>query len=187
MAQLKKLFKLATAMKRYLLLLTGALAIANIAGIMPFYSLGLMEVKTEIQKELGNEGALQKLVIADVELSDKSVFSWVEAGEFSYMGRMYDMAHCQKMAGYTVFFVIQDEKEDNLLALLKVFYQDNHQNGESNSPLSHLLKNITKDFIPCSVTAELQAPLSTNSGLSTRVPGSICAGFSSAPIIPPGA
>ena len=174
-------------MKRFLILLTGALAIANIAGIMPFYSLGLMEVKTEIQKELSNEMALQKLVIADAELSDRTVFNWVEGGEFNYQGKMYDMARMEKKEGYTLFFVIQDEKEDNLLTLLKVFYQDNHQNGEGNSPLSHLLKNLTKDFIPCSITAETLPVLLIHTFFCTHITGSISEGFSSTPLIPPGA
>lgn len=174
-------------MKRIVLLITGALAIANIAGIMPFYSLGLLEVKREMQKELGKEWALDKLVIADQELNNRSVFHWVEADEINYRGSMYDIARSEKEEGYTVFYVIKDEKENNLLNLLRGFYRDHHQNGESESPLSLLLEHITKDFVPCLETVKVEPLLLTHIRISVKVIGSPSDGFCTQPLIPPGA
>ncbi|MFN8288375.1 MAG: hypothetical protein U0V74_16580 [Chitinophagales bacterium] len=171
-------------MKRFLILFAGALAFANIAGIMPFYTLGLMEVKNEMRKELADPATLQKLEITESELNDHSVFQWVEGSEFSYQGKMYDMARQEKRDGYFVFYVVQDEKEDNLLSMLKVFYQD-HQESKDHSPLSNLVKNIAKDFVSVFDTIKID-PLNVLSAHSlTEIVGNLSEGFSTALIVPP--
>lgn len=135
-------------MKKVLVVFAGFLAIAHIAGFMPFYAVLVMELKNEVAVEMGHTANNKCLVISGAEFKDPALFRQVEEGEYSYKGSMYDVVRIEKKGDTYVLYGIQDNKEDYLHALLKsVFQNDEEQSKKSQSPLAHLMKDISKDYV----------------------------------------
>ena len=137
-------------MKKALAIIFVLLAFAHIAGLTPFYFYALQEIKTEMSLELAKQSSFQKLVVSTDEYKDASVFQTKEENEFSYRGRMYDFKAVVKEGGNYVFYVLEDEKETTLTAILKnMFDTADGSSKNTKSPFGNLLKNSEKDFVNC--------------------------------------
>ena len=137
-------------MKKALAIVFVLLAFAHIAGLTPFYFYVLQEIKTEMSIELANQATLQKLVVSADEYKDASVFKTKEENEFSYRGRMYDFKTVVREGSNYVFYVLEDEKETTLMAVLKnMFDTADGSSKNTKSPFGNLLKNFEKDFVNC--------------------------------------
>lgn len=133
-------------MKRIFGILIAALAIIHIAGVTPFYIAALQFIKQEVTVELSAASELTTIEVSTTELADAKVFTRLEEGEFLYRGKLYDYKTEEKTAKGYVFYALEDEQEGALQAALCSVYNNNHP-GKTQSPLSKLLKDFSKDYI----------------------------------------
>jgi hypothetical protein len=164
-------------MKRTLSIIITFIALTNIVGFMPLYFSALQEIKSEVNLKLANASNLQKLIIPDAEYSTRAIFAMCDENEFQFKGQMYDYTSMKKVAGGYMFYVIEDNKESNLIDFIKSFYGQSNESGKSSkTPITHLLKNFSKDFVG-SFSKKFMLPLSSATCLSFCKAKDTCPGY----------
>ncbi|MFN8298166.1 MAG: hypothetical protein U0T75_03600 [Chitinophagales bacterium] len=148
-------------MKRILGILIAALAIIHIAGVTPFYIAVLQFIKQEVTVELSNANRLTKVAVSATELTDPTVFSRLEEGEFVYRGKLYDFKKEEHTGEGLIFYALEDEKESALQAALSFLYS-NTAPGKTSSPLGKLLKDFSKDYLANGVDVMPTSTLTVN-------------------------
>jgi len=163
-------------MKKALSIILIFIALTNIVGFMPLYYTALQEIKSEVKLKISNNSDLQPLEITSIEYNNPSVFRMAEENEFLFNGRMYDFKSIKKIGGSYIFYALEDNKESNLISLLKAVYEADAGNKQGKGPLANLLKNFSKDFVACS-SPKLLLPASTILQLLFSANKNTCTGY----------
>ena len=171
-------------MKRTLSIVLIFLALAHVAGFVPFYFYALEEIKTEVNLKLSTESNLQKVVVSTEEYNDVSVFKQEEENEFSFRGKMYDFKTVVKDGNNYVFYALADEKETTLISFLKNVFDHTSNSSKNKSPFSNLLKSFDKDFVG-TTTPKFIAVVSTNTFVTVHFNQKTSEGYYSIPSSPP--
>jgi hypothetical protein len=102
-------------LKKVLVYTTLALFLFNSIGYYLLFEMNQYLIKKEMSREIvKNQKPLIMLCIADVEQDDD--FRRIHKGEIQFKGKMYDIAREYKSGHTSVFFCLQDTREDNLMA-----------------------------------------------------------------------
>ncbi len=76
------------------------------------------KIKKEVKKSILAgipEEDLSIIRLSDIQMQDVRIFSYVEAHEFLYYGKMYDIVRSTKVGDTTIFHCIYDDKETKLV------------------------------------------------------------------------
>ena len=134
-------------MKKALPVILIFLALAHVAGIMPFYFYLLDGIKGEMTIALRHESNLHKIVVTGAEHNNPSTFQQTDESEFTFKGQMYDFKSVEKCGADYIFYGINDNKETNLIGLLKSIFEQGDNHSGSSLPFHNLLKNLSADFV----------------------------------------
>ncbi len=134
-------------MKKALPVILIFLALAHVAGIMPIYFYLLDGIKGEMTIALHNETSLQKIVVTGTEYNNPTIFQETNEGEFTFKGQMYDFKNVQKCGIDYIFYGINDDKETNLVGMLKSIFEQGDNHSGRSLPFNNLLKNFSPDFV----------------------------------------
>ena len=72
----------------------------------------------------------------------ESQFRRIKDAEFSYFGKMYDLVAERKKGDTTLFYCLQDTREDDLLAGYSHFLRRNGNSSHKDNPMLALLYNL---------------------------------------------
>jgi hypothetical protein len=101
-------------LKKVLVYTTLALFLFNSIGYYLLFEMSQFLIKMEMSKEIvKNQKPLVVLCIADAEQDED--FRRIHKGEIQYKGKMYDVEREYKSWRTSVFFCLQDTREDNLM------------------------------------------------------------------------
>ncbi len=122
----------------------------NISGYYIIFSLIQREIKSDFRSYLKYNFNKEDVIILNIPNSEingkNSEFRWTEKDEFLYKGKMYDVVKSEQHNNTSVFYCINDTKEERLLAIYESSIKNYH---ESNRPLNEksitLCKQIIKD------------------------------------------
>lgn len=102
-------------MKKVLVYTTLVLFLFNSMGYYLLFEINQYLIKKEMSMEIEKkQKPLIMLCIADADQDDD--FRRIHKGEIQYKGCMYDVAREYKSGRTSVFFCLQDTREDNLMA-----------------------------------------------------------------------
>lgn len=90
-----------------------------------------------------------KIEISGKDMDSPSLFKYTDDNEFIYNGKLYDIVSTEKDGVNTIFYCLNDKKEERLFAGLNIHIKNNcDQNGPSKDKALQLIKNIIKEALP---------------------------------------
>lgn len=112
-------------LKKYTSLLLVTLLVIHLAGVYAYFAVRLLEIRKVAREQLTQLPADQLQVIA-VPL-DQFRSSWMDDGELSWHGKMYDIARIETSGNIIMIYCLHDTAEDDLLGFISAVIDLSHQ------------------------------------------------------------
>lgn len=139
-------------MKKIIASILLSIIIYNLAGYYVFYCVMKISLK-EFSVAVNTVGSDVKIEKIRLKLCDgritESEFELVDANEFIYMGKMYDVIRKETGKDFVTYYCVNDKKEDNLRSYLYSCLEKNKAPRKISVDLSKskLKKCLTNDHL----------------------------------------
>lgn len=92
----------------------------NIGGYYMWFGVMQYRIRKEIKQEIRKGLNDNDLILFEISDNSKTDLNWIEAGkEFSFNAEMYDVVKEKKLKNKTLYYCINDRKEEQLIANYK--------------------------------------------------------------------
>jgi hypothetical protein len=134
-------------MRKIISILCVSLFLFNYAGFYIAFNIDQFIIKEEIRRKLMFDIPVNELAVITINNNSKTKLSWYDGNkEFSYNHKMYDVVRMQNNDTTTIYYCIEDNKENQLNKKL----EEHVVNNISNDPIqkansSNVIKKIATD------------------------------------------
>ncbi|ROL61594.1 hypothetical protein D9V86_04960 [Bacteroidetes/Chlorobi group bacterium ChocPot_Mid] len=139
-------------MKRLIAIFLLLFLILNTFGMIGYFYYSRAEIRSEMKVLMKSNIPKDKIIVLKIAHKSK-YFTRIHKKEFRYQGKMYDIIKEFPQKKYTIYYCINDEKEEQLMESYSKLFETSDDGMTTVKYAGKVLKNI---FFPLYIEKELK-------------------------------